>query len=90
MILYRFLHTPFFHSMMARSQLFKSDISVFMNPETILFPDFISSLSFLHELHHDWLLVASPRKVSYLPFHLNDDGTHWQHENGKRVKTKEV
>ncbi|KAK4779645.1 hypothetical protein SAY87_015751 [Trapa incisa] len=87
---FTFLGTPFFHSMMVRTRLFKSDISVFVDPETILLADFISSLSFLHRLHRDWLFVASPRKVSHMPFHLNDDGTQWQRENGKRVRTKEL
>ncbi|OWM89676.1 hypothetical protein CDL15_Pgr024424 [Punica granatum] len=86
---FTFLGTPFFHSMMARSRSFGSDISVFVNPETILLPDFTSSMSFLHELDQDWLLVASPRNISYLPFRLSDDGTHWLKESDKRVKMKE-
>lgn len=87
---FRFLGTPFFHSMVARSRSFASDIFVFMNPETVLLPGIVSTLSFIHQLDRDWLLVASPRNISNLPFHLSKDGKHWHRVDDKLVKTKEV
>lgn len=86
----RFLGTPYFHSMVARSLASLSDISVIIDPETILLPDFISALSYAHKLDHDWLLVSSSRHVSYFPFHLDKDGKHWLGEDGKQIKTRKV
>ncbi|KAG5522981.1 hypothetical protein RHGRI_034952 [Rhododendron griersonianum] len=83
-----FLGTPYFHSMVARSLASLSDISVIIDPETILLPDFISALSYAHKLDHDWLLVSSSRHVSYFPFHLDKDGKHWLGEDGKQIKTR--
>ncbi|GKB82779.1 eukaryotic translation initiation factor 3 subunit A-like protein [Tanacetum coccineum] len=39
-----------------KSASIKSDIYVLMDSETILLPDFISTLSYVHKLNHDWLL----------------------------------
>ncbi|PQQ02732.1 beta-arabinofuranosyltransferase RAY1 [Prunus yedoensis var. nudiflora] len=86
---FTFLGTPFFHSMMARSRSFSSDISVLVDPETILLPDFISTMNYAYKLDHDWLLVASSRNVSDFPFYLDEDGKHWQRENGKLMTTQE-
>lgn len=86
----RFLGTPFFHSMVARSQEFASDICVFVHPETILLVNFVSALKFVHELDHDWFLFASPRNLSYFPFYLDKDGKHWLREDGNQVTMKEV
>lgn len=86
----RFLGTPFFHSMMARSRSFSSDISVLVDPETIVLPDFISTMNYAYKLDHDWLLVASSQNVSDLPFYLDEDGKHWRRENGKLMTTQEV
>ena len=86
----RFLGTPFFHSMMARSYSFKSDISVLVHPEAVLFPDLIHTLNYAYELDRDWLLVASLRNVSRFPFHLDKDGKRWRRENGKRIRNQEV
>ncbi|GJT47501.1 beta-arabinofuranosyltransferase RAY1 isoform X1 [Tanacetum coccineum] len=85
---FTFLGTPFFHSMVARAQASNSDISVLMDSETILLPDFISTLSYVHKLDHDWLLVASSRNVSHFPFHLDVDGKRWLGDNGERIKMK--
>ena len=64
--------TPFFHSMVARAQASASDISVLIDPEDALLPDFITILSHaLKKLQHNWLLVASPWKVPYFPFDLD-------------------
>ena len=86
----RFLGTPFFHSMMARTWSFAPDISVLVDPETIVLPDFISTLNYAYNLDDDWLLVASPQNVSYFPFYLDEDGKHWRREDGKSVRTREV
>jgi hypothetical protein len=87
---YRFLGTPFFHSMIARSHSFTSDIFVLIDPETILLHDFISTLNYAYELDHDWLLVSSSRNISHFPFYLEEDGKHWRKGNGKWVRTQEV
>ncbi|EXB82534.1 UDP-galactose:fucoside alpha-3-galactosyltransferase [Morus notabilis] len=86
---FTFLGTPFFHSMMARSYSFKSDISVLVHPETVLFPDFISTLNYAHELDHDWLLVALSQNLSHFPLHLDEDGKHWRREDGKLIRSRE-
>lgn len=75
---------------MARSYSFKSDISVLVHPEAVLFPDFLSTLNYAHELDHDWLLVASLRNVCRFPFHLDEDGKHWRRENGKLIRSRKV
>ncbi|KAI8526999.1 hypothetical protein RHMOL_Rhmol12G0042400 [Rhododendron molle] len=87
---FTFLGTPYFHSMVARSLASLSDISVIIDPETILLPDFILALSYAHKLDHDWLLVSSSRHVSYFPFHLDKDGKHWLGEDGNQIKTRKV
>lgn len=76
--------------MVARAQSFKSDISVLIDPETILLPDFISTLNYAYEAENDWLLVASSRNVSYFPFSLSNDGKYWLRKDGKMVTTQEV
>ncbi|XAR65113.1 Fucosylgalactoside 3-alpha-galactosyltransferase [Bertholletia excelsa] len=87
---FTFLGTPFFHSMVARSQASGSDISVIIDPEIILFPDFISTLTFAHKLDHDWLLFASSRHVPHFPFHLDEDGKHWLGEDDKQITNKKL
>ncbi|KAI8526995.1 hypothetical protein RHMOL_Rhmol12G0042400 [Rhododendron molle] len=87
---FTFLGTPYFHSMVARSLASLSDISVIIDPETILLPDFILALSYAHKLDHDWLLVSSSRHVSYFPFHLDKDGKHWLGEDGNQIKTRKL
>ena len=85
-----FLGTPFFHSMIAKSRSFTSEISVIVDPETVILSGFISTLSHAHELDHDWLLVASSQNVSYFPFHLDKSEKHWLADNGQHVKIQEV
>ncbi|KAF5746564.1 hypothetical protein HS088_TW06G00735 [Tripterygium wilfordii] len=87
---FTFLGIPFFHSMVARSRAFTTDISVFINPESILLPDFISTLNFVHKLDHDWLLLASARNVSHLPFYLDEDGVYLVRDDGKQMRTHEL
>ncbi|XP_054808750.1 uncharacterized protein LOC129310871 [Prosopis cineraria] len=87
---FTFLGTPFFHSMIAKSRSFISDIYVIVDPETIIVSGFISTLNYAFELDHNWLLVASSRNVSYFPFHLDKSGKHWQSDNGKRVQIQEM
>lgn len=76
--------------MIAKSRSYTSEISVIIDPETVIFSGFISTLNQVYELDHDWLLVASAQNVSYFPFHLDESGKHWQRDNGKRVKIQEV
>ncbi|XP_071713923.1 beta-arabinofuranosyltransferase RAY1 isoform X2 [Rutidosis leptorrhynchoides] len=83
---FTFLGTPFFHSMVARAQISSSNISVLMDSETILLPDFISTLSYVNKLDHDWLLVASSRNISAFPCLLDVCGKHWLGDNGERIK----
>ncbi|KAM5567954.1 transcription elongation regulator 1 [Rosa sericea] len=87
---FTFLGTPFFHSMMARTWSFSPDISVLVDPETIVLPDFISTLNYAYNLDDDWLLVASSQNVSYFPFYLDEDGKHWRREDGKSMRTHEL
>ncbi|KAG9438996.1 hypothetical protein H6P81_019161 [Aristolochia fimbriata] len=87
---FTFLGTPFFHSMVARSRACEANISVLIHPETILFSDFISTLKYAHYLHHDWLLIAKSRNIFHFPFHLDDSGQHWLHEDGRKIKSKKL
>ncbi|OMO78353.1 Reticulon [Corchorus capsularis] len=87
---FSFLGVPFFHSMVARSQAFRSDIYAFIHSETILLPDFVLALNYAHELDRDWLLFASSRNVSTFPFYLDEDGKYWLRKDGKRVRMKEL
>ncbi|GMI75035.1 REDUCED ARABINOSE YARIV 1 [Hibiscus trionum] len=86
---FTFLGVPFFHSMVAKSRAFKSDIYVFMDSESILLPDFVSALNYAHKLDNDWLLFASPRNVSNFPFYLDNDGKHWL-KDGNRIRIQEL
>ncbi|KAK2407905.1 Nucleotide-diphospho-sugar transferase family protein [Trifolium repens] len=63
---FTFLGSPFFHSMIAKSRSFPSDIFVIVDPETVILSGFISTLNHVYELDYDWLLVASPQNVSEL------------------------
>ncbi|XP_057948350.1 uncharacterized protein LOC131144024 [Malania oleifera] len=82
---FTFLGTPFFHSMVARAQASTSDISVLIDPETILLPDLISTLNHACKLDHEWLLVASSQNISYFPFYLDETGKHWLREGGRQI-----
>ncbi|XP_062110408.1 beta-arabinofuranosyltransferase RAY1 isoform X1 [Humulus lupulus] len=87
---FTFLGTPFFHSMMSRAYSFRSDISVLVHSEALLFPDFISTLNDAYELENDWLLVALLRNVSHFPFYLDEAGKHGRRENGKMIRSLEL
>ncbi|KAB5537513.1 hypothetical protein DKX38_015046 [Salix brachista] len=87
---FTFLGTPFFHSMLEKSRLYTTDITVFVDPRTVLVPDLISTLNYAYELDRDWLLVASLLNVSYFPFRLDDAGEHWLREDGQRVRRQEL
>lgn len=60
---YSFLGSPFFHSMIAKSRPFPSDIFVIIDPETVILSGFISTVNHVYELDRDWLLVASPQNA---------------------------
>ncbi|KAF9606283.1 hypothetical protein IFM89_024286 [Coptis chinensis] len=85
---FTFLGTPFFHSMVARAQASHSDVSVLIDPETVLMPDFMPALNFVNKLDHDWLLIATPSIVPHLPFYLDEATRHWLQEDGKHIKLK--
>lgn len=84
--MFRFLGTPFFHSMVARSFSFKSDVHVLVYPEVVLFPDLISTLNYAHELDHDWLLAASLQNISYLDKAVKN----LERMDGRLMRTQEV
>ncbi|KAM3358513.1 beta-arabinofuranosyltransferase RAY1 isoform X2 [Capsicum galapagoense] len=87
---FTFLGTPFFHSMVARSKASSSDVSVVIDPNTILLSDFIKTIRHAHRLDHDWLLFSSSKSVPHFPFHLDADGKHWLQDDGNRVKTQKL
>ncbi|CAA7022396.1 unnamed protein product [Microthlaspi erraticum] len=88
---FTFLGTPFLHSMLEKSKAYKSDIAVLMDPETLLLPDFISSLTYAHSLDRDWLLVSSPSVyIPRFPLHWDETGRFWRQNNGKRVRFGEL
>ncbi|KAJ0241197.1 Beta-arabinofuranosyltransferase RAY1 [Hirschfeldia incana] len=88
---FTFLGTPFLHSMLARTEAYVSDIAVLIDPHTILLPDFISALNHAHELDRDWLLVSSSVNIPHFPFHWDETGRFWRHQdNGKRVRFGEL
>lgn len=87
---FRFLGTPFLHSMLATSEAYKSDIAVLMDPETVLLPDFIFALNHAHQLDRDWLLVSSSVDIPSFPFYWDNTGHFWRQGNGKRMRFGEV
>ncbi|KAH1053500.1 hypothetical protein AAZX31_08G272700 [Glycine max] len=87
---FTFLGTPFFHSMVAKSRSYTSEISVIIDSETVILSGFISTLNHVYQLDHDWLLVASAQNVSSFPFHLDESGKHWQTDNRKRMNVQEL
>ncbi|XP_043703966.1 uncharacterized protein LOC122654062 [Telopea speciosissima] len=86
---FTFLGTPFFHSMLARSKVSTSNISVVIDPEIVLLPDFISTLNYAYKLDHDWLLVAASPNVSHFMFQLEEAGQHWL-KDGERIKFQKL
>ncbi|XP_018452178.2 beta-arabinofuranosyltransferase RAY1 isoform X1 [Raphanus sativus] len=88
---FTFLGTPFLHSMLARTEAYVSDLSVLIDPHTLLLPDFISALNHAHHLDRDWLLVSSSANIPRFPFHWDQTGRSWRHQdNGKRVRFGEL
>lgn len=76
--------------MVARSLASTSDISVLIDPETILLSNFLSTLKHAHKLDEDWLLIASSKSISRFPFLLDSDGKSWRADDGKHVKIQKV
>ncbi|XP_010682444.2 beta-arabinofuranosyltransferase RAY1 isoform X1 [Beta vulgaris subsp. vulgaris] len=87
---FSFLNVPFFHSMVARAETSLSDISVLIHPETVLLPDFISAVNHVHELDHDWFLVASSKRGSFFPFFLDEAGRRWLRKDGKPISLRKL
>ncbi|KNA12497.1 hypothetical protein SOVF_125280 [Spinacia oleracea] len=86
---FSFLNVPFFHSMVARAEVSSSDISALIHPETVLLPDFLSTVNHVYELDHDWFLVASS-KSSFFPFFLDESGRQWLREDGKPISLQKL
>ncbi|XP_042443032.1 beta-arabinofuranosyltransferase RAY1-like isoform X1 [Zingiber officinale] len=82
---FTFMGIPFFHSMVARSHTFHSGVSVLMDAETILLPDFLSVLYYAQTLKQDWFIIAKPHYVSYLPLQLVGTRKHWFQKDGEMV-----
>uniref|UniRef100_A0A3Q7GF67 Nucleotide-diphospho-sugar transferase domain-containing protein n=1 Tax=Solanum lycopersicum TaxID=4081 RepID=A0A3Q7GF67_SOLLC len=70
------------------SKASSSDVSVVIDPNTVLLSDFIKTIRHAHRLDHDWLLFSSSKSVPHFPFHLDADGKHWIRDDGSRVKTQ--
>ncbi|WOK94530.1 hypothetical protein Cni_G03234 [Canna indica] len=87
---FTFTGTPFFHSMVARSKAFHSGISVLIDPETILLPDFLSILHYAQAIKKDWFLVSKPNCISNFPFQLVDTGKHWLDEDGNMLEAEKL
>lgn len=87
---FTFLGTPLFHSMVARAQASTSDISILIDPEIVLLPDFISTLHYVHKLNHDWLVVGTSPNISHFPFHLDNAMQHWIQEDGEQVENRKL
>ncbi|GAB2297946.1 hypothetical protein Dimus_032030 [Dionaea muscipula] len=87
---FSFLGTPFFHSMVSRSLVSSSDILAIMDPETILLPDFISTMNFAHQLDQDWFLYALPTDVSDFPFHMDSEWRNWLGEDDEWIKLQKL
>lgn len=85
---FTFLATPFFHSMVARSLASSSDVSVLVDPDTIILSDFVSTLNYAHKLDEDWLLIGATQNISHFPFHLDSSGKRWLTDDGKHVGIK--
>ena len=76
--------------MVGRAEASLSEISVLIHPETILFPDFVSTLNHVYELDHDWFLVAFSKRGSFFPFSLDEAGRQWLREDGKPIPLHKV
>lgn len=87
---FSFLNNPFFHSMVAKAEASLSDISVLIHPETILLPDFLSTLNYVYGLDHDWFLISSSRRVSFFPFYLDEPGRQWLREDGGSIRSPKL
>ncbi|ONK72506.1 uncharacterized protein A4U43_C04F20130 [Asparagus officinalis] len=85
---FTFLGTPFFHSMVARSQASHAGISLLVDPETILLPDIITTLHYVHKLNRDWFLTSVSSSIPRFPFLLDDTGQNWLQKDGKRIGAK--
>nr|CAD1834424.1 unnamed protein product [Ananas comosus var. bracteatus] len=75
--------------MVARSQATNSDISILIDPETILLPDIFTTLTYIHKLNLDWFLFSTSRNISYFPYQLVDNGI-WVQEDGKKIESKKL
>ncbi|XP_019703111.1 beta-arabinofuranosyltransferase RAY1 [Elaeis guineensis] len=87
---FTFQGTPFFHSMVARSQASRSDISMIIDSETVLLPDILTTLHHAYKLNRDWFLFSKSLDISHFSFQLVDNGKHWLREDGKKIEFKKL
>ncbi|KAL4193419.1 hypothetical protein AMTRI_Chr06g176810 [Amborella trichopoda] len=87
---FTFTGTPFFHSMISRSRASNSDVSVVIDPDTVVLSDFISVLCYAHKLNHDWLLIATSSSVSDFPFYFDNQVQQWLREGGQLTTLKKL
>ncbi|KAJ7519219.1 hypothetical protein O6H91_20G029100 [Diphasiastrum complanatum] len=87
---FTFLGAHMFHTMVGRARASTSDIAVLIEPDLILFPDFIDVLGYSHLMQDDWLLVAMSRNVPSFPFHQQLPEGPWLIKSNNVVETEEV
>ncbi|KAJ3695735.1 hypothetical protein LUZ60_001112 [Juncus effusus] len=87
---FTFLGTPFFHSMVERAQASDSDISILIDPETILFPEILKSLSYAQKLSQNWFVFSVSHGIFNFPYQLSDSTQQWLKEDGTTIKTKKL
>lgn len=74
--------------MVARSQNYSSEISVIVDPETILLPNFLTALNCAYKLDRDWFLVSMIPSVSNFP--IRTDRNHWLKEDDASMRVGKV
>ncbi|PKA60223.1 UPF0392 protein [Apostasia shenzhenica] len=87
---FTFMGTPFFHCMVARALNASSAISLVIDPETILLPNFLTALHCAHKLNGDWFLVSMAPSISNFPFHINDTRKQWLKEDGTIIAVEKL
>ncbi|CAO2829305.1 unnamed protein product [Amaranthus hypochondriacus] len=76
--------------MVARAESSSSDISVLIHPETVLLPDFVSTLTHAYELDHDWFLIANSKISPFSPFSSDEVGRQWIREDRKHIPLQKL
>ncbi|KAK6922281.1 hypothetical protein RJ641_012788, partial [Dillenia turbinata] len=71
-----------------RAQASESNVSILIDPGSILLPDFLSILIYAYELNRVWLPFTSLRNISHSSYRLDESGEQWRKEDGKRISVK--